>query len=68
MEDPRAQFGHLGMALISDQGAAEVTNQCPPRYQTKDEGFNLLYADSGYLIYLEAAHFMITGHQLVKKG
>ena len=25
-EDPRARFGHRGVALISDRGAAEVTN------------------------------------------
>ena len=26
VDDPRARFGHRGVALISDRGAAEVTN------------------------------------------
>jgi len=25
-EDPRARFGHRGVALISDRGAVKVTN------------------------------------------
>ena len=54
-EDPRARFGHRGMALISGRGAAEVTNQCPPKCQTKHEGFNLLKTDCWYLTYLESS-------------
>jgi len=54
-EDPRVRFGHQDVALISDQGAAEVSNECPPRCQTKHEGFNLLKTDSWYLTYLESS-------------
>ena len=45
-EDPRARFGHQGVALVTE---------AQPRLLTKHEVFNLLKADSGYLTYLESS-------------